>query len=131
MLIREFAETKASQVGDIIVSNRSPDMAKVLASTKNKVGIEIFGSDTPQGLKADMHRAGIEKAVVLPVAKTTENVRQINDWITSISGDGLLLFGAIHPLMEVLAEELDLLAYQGFLGVKVVPAVQHLYPDDP
>ena len=37
---------------------------KVLASTKNKVGIEVFGSGTPQGLKADMRKAGIEKARV-------------------------------------------------------------------
>ena len=104
---------------------------KVLASTKNKVGIEVFGSGTPQGLKADMRKAGIEKAVVLPVAKTPGNVRPINDWIKSLSGDGLLPFGAIHPLMEGLEEELDLLAYQGFPGVKVVPVLQRLCPDGP
>lgn len=104
---------------------------KVLASTKNMFGIEFFGPGTTKGLKEDMRRAGVEMAVVLPVAKTPLNVRPINDWINSLSGDGLLFFGAIHPLMNGLEEELDILAGQGALGVKIMPELQSLSPDDP
>src|SRR5690606_20272461 len=63
--------------------------------------------------------------------KGKEDVSRLNQWILSVSAEGLIPFGAIHPFMENLEEELDRLAACGVQGVKIMPLLQEFYPDDP
>ena len=95
--------------------------AKILPAAKKKLGITHPGTGSPEDLRVRMKSSGVDRSIVLPLAKGQDDVSSLNDWIQSITGDGLTPFGAIHPLMDGLVEELDRLATQGIRGVKIMP----------
>jgi predicted TIM-barrel fold metal-dependent hydrolase len=105
--------------------------AKIIPAAVKKLKITVPGTGSPDDLRVRMRTAGIDKSVVLPLAKEQKDVSSLNDWILSISGDDLMAFGAIHPLMENLEWELDRLKGQKVHGVKIMPLLQGIYPDDP
>jgi predicted TIM-barrel fold metal-dependent hydrolase len=105
--------------------------SKVLPAAKRKLHVEVPGTGTPQDLRGRMSAYGITKSVLLPLAKGESAVSSLNDWILSVSGNGLVPFGAVHPFMENMEEELDRLESRGIRGVKVMPLLQEFYPDDP
>jgi len=107
-----------------------PVAAKILPAAKRKLKVEVPGSGAPQDLLGHMSRSGIARSVLLPLAKGTEDVSRLNDWVLSVSGEGLIPFGAIHPFMENLEAELDRLDDCGVRGVKIMPLLQEFYPDD-
>jgi hypothetical protein len=74
--------------------------AKILPAAKKKLGITIPGTGSPEDLRVRMKSSGVDRSIVLPLAKGQDDVSSLNDWIQSITGDGLTPFGAIHPLME-------------------------------
>lgn len=78
-----------------------------------------------------MSDSEISWSVLLPLAKGREDVSSLNDWVLSVSGDDLLPFGAVHPFMENLESELDRLVACGVRGIKMMPLLQEVYPDDP
>ena len=104
---------------------------KILSAAKTKLKIEVPCTGSPQDLRFRMHNSGIDLSIVLPLAKGQEDVSSLNDWVRSVSGDGLTAFGAIHPLMDDLEDELDRLVSNGIKGVKMMPLLQMVYPDDP
>lgn len=104
---------------------------RTIAAVKKNFNIIAPESGTEMGLRASMHSAGIAKSVVLPAARLPEEIRQTNEWILSIARDGLIPFGAIHPLLEDLTEELDRLSLKRIPGVKIIPSLQKIFPDDP
>ncbi len=83
---------------------------KILSAAKRKLKVEVPGTGGPEDLRRRMSGSGIERSVVLPLAKGREDVSTLNRWVQTVSGDGLIAFGAIHPLMDGLEEELDRLA---------------------
>jgi len=108
--------------------------AKILPAAKRKLKVAVPGSGAPQDLLRMMQAAGITGSVLLPLAKGREDVSSLNDWILSVSGgksEELTAFGAVHPFMPNLETELDRLASQGIKGVKMMPLLQEVYPDDP
>jgi predicted TIM-barrel fold metal-dependent hydrolase len=105
--------------------------AKILPAAKRKLNVKVPGSGAPEDLRLRMSRAGIARSVLLPLAKGCGDVPGLNDWVSSVSGEGLIAFGAVHPLMEDLEPELDRLAAAGVRGVKMMPLLQEFYPDDP
>ena len=105
--------------------------AKILSAAKRKLNVEVPGTGGPEDLRRRMSGSGIERSVVLPLAKGREDVSTLNRWVQMVSGDGLIAFGAIHPLMDGLEEELDRLDARGVKGVKIMPLLQEVYPDDP
>ena len=107
-----------------------PVAAKILPAARRKLKVEVPGSGSPQDLKEHMSRSGIKRSVLLPLAKGREDVSSLNDWVLSVSAEGLIPFGAIHPFMENLEAELDRLAGCGIRGVKIMPLLQEFYPDD-
>ena len=84
-----------------------PVAAKILPAARRKLKVEVPGSGAPQDLLGHMSRSGIARSILLPLAKGREDVSRLNDWILSVSGEGLIPFGAIHPFMENLEAELD------------------------
>jgi predicted TIM-barrel fold metal-dependent hydrolase len=78
-----------------------------------------------------MKRSGIDRSVLLTLAKGREDVFTLNQWVQSVCGNGLIAFGAVHPFMDNLEEELDRLAACGVKGVKMMPLLQEVFPDDP
>jgi len=105
--------------------------SKVLPAAKIKLHVEVPGTGTPPDLRSRMSASGITNSVVLPLAKGRAAVSPLNDWILHVSGNGLIPFGAVHPFMENMDEELDRLAACGTRGVKIMPLLQEFYPDDP
>jgi uncharacterized protein len=105
--------------------------AKILPAAKKKLNVDVPGTGSPQDLRRHMSDSGISKSVILPLAKGKEDTSTLNDWILATSGDGLIPFGAVHPFMENLEAELDRLASRGVRGVKMMPLLQEVYPDDP
>lgn len=105
--------------------------AKILPAAEKKLKITVPCAGSPDDLRYRMKSSGISKSIVLPLARGQEDVSSLNDWIQSVSGDGLLAFGAIHPLMDGLEAELNRLKGWGVKGVKMMPLLQGFYPDDP
>jgi predicted TIM-barrel fold metal-dependent hydrolase len=104
---------------------------KILPAAKRKLKVDVPGTGAPQDLLRYMEASGIEKSVLLPLAKGIADVSSFNDWTLSVSSDGLIPFGAVHPFMENLEAELDKLALRGVRDVKMMPLLQEVYPDDP
>jgi len=105
--------------------------SKVLPAAMMKLHVEVPGTGAPQDLRGRMGASGITDSILLPLAKGESAVSPLNDWILSVSGNGLIPFGAVHPFMENMEEELDRLAACGIRGVKIMPLLQEFYPDDP
>ena len=107
--------------------------AKILPAAKRKLKVEVPGTGAPEDLRRMMQAAGVAGSVLLPLAKGKEDVCSLNDWVRSVSGEckELTAFGAVHPFMPNLEAELDRLAAWGVKGVKVMPLLQEVYPDDP
>ena len=105
--------------------------AKILPAAKKKLKVAVPGTGAPEDLRSRMKRSGIDRSVLLTLAKGRENVSTLNQWVQSVSGDGLIAFGAVHPFMENLEEELDRLSACGIRGVKMMPLLQEVFPDDP
>ncbi len=107
--------------------------AKILPAAKRKLKVEVPGTGSPEDLRRMMQAAGVAQSVLLPLAKGREDVSSLNDWILSVSRESqeLTAFGAVHPFMQNLEAELDRLAAWGVKGVKMMPLLQEVYPDDP
>ena len=106
-------------------------VSKIIPAAEKQLKITVPCTGSPEDLRLCMKGSGIDKSVVLPLARGQGDVSSLNEWIQSVSGDGLLSFGAIHPLMEGLEAELDRLKARGVKGVKMMPLLQKVYPDDP
>jgi predicted TIM-barrel fold metal-dependent hydrolase len=82
------------------------------------------GEATVAGVLAAMEAAGVEKAVVCPVATRPEQVVSINRWVTGLDRERFLPFGAMHPNFAEADEELAFLRDEGVRGVKLQPHFQ-------
>lgn len=107
--------------------------AKILPAAKRKLKVEVPGTGSPEDLCGMMQAGGVAESVLLPLAKGREDVSSLNDWVVSVFRENrkLTAFGAVHPFMENLEAELDRLAAWGIRGVKMMPLLQEVYPDDP
>ncbi len=94
-----------------------------------------FGAGTEAGLISEMRGAGVTHSVVLPVATSERQVRAINDASAEAgeraAGEGILFFGAIHPLFADFRAELARIRDLGFRGIKIHPVYQGFDLDAP
>lgn len=107
--------------------------AKILPAAKKKLKVAVPGTGSPEDLRSMMQEGGISRSVLLPLAKGCQDVSILNDWIQAAARENqeLTAFGAVHPLMDNLEEELDRLEAWEVRGVKMMPLLQQVYPDDP
>ena len=107
--------------------------AKILPAAKRKLKVAVPGTGGPHDLCRMMHEGGIFRSVLLPLAKGCHDVSGLNHWVQEAARENheLTAFGAVHPFMEGLEEELDRLEAWGVRGVKMMPLLQQVYPDDP
>ena len=90
-----------------------------------------FSDGTADGLKASMAAAGIDYAVVLPVATNPLKTASMNDLSIRMTGiDGLVYFGCIHPDTENAHAELERIVHAGLKGIKIHPVYQGVHIDD-
>jgi predicted TIM-barrel fold metal-dependent hydrolase len=82
-------------------------------------------------LERKLEEAGVEQAVVCPVATRPEQVSSINRWAASLQGGRCIPLGALHPRMEKLEEEVAWLRDHGIRGVKLQPHFQSFALEEP
>lgn len=84
-----------------------------------------FSEGTVSSLRASMAAAGIEYSVVLPVATNPAKLSSMNDAAIALNEkDGIIHFGAVHPLAENWETELVRIAEAGLKGIKIHPLYQ-------
>ena len=84
------------------------------------------------GLKTSMAHCGIAASLVLPVCTKPEQFDSVNRYASEINGkDGIYSFGGIHPDCENIEEKLEYIKSLGLKGVKLHPAYQNCFIDDP
>ncbi len=106
---------------------------RAVASLRSKSHTVSFSNGTAKGLIERDRAAGIDLAVVLPVATGPEQVTHINDKAaeTNRRFPELLSFACIHPALEDAAKELKRIKELGFKGIKIHPVYQGADIDDP
>ena len=99
--------------------------------------IYAFSDGTQEGLRRNEEKAGIDLAVIQPVATTAHAVPHINDSAIRINqnekettGTRLLSFGCIHPEYGDYQEELHRIAEAGVPGIKLHPYFHGCDMDD-
>jgi predicted TIM-barrel fold metal-dependent hydrolase len=102
-----------------------------IASLERRGTLSAFYDGTVDGLIGSMERSGVAASVVQPVATKASQVPGINDWAASISGHGVIAFGAMHPEVEDPAVEIARMASLGLRGMKLHPEYQTFAPDEP
>lgn len=109
--------------------------ASALRSMQQNSHIALFSDGTETGLAENMKRAGVDLAVVQPVATNPEKVSRINDAAIMVNehfrGNGILSFGGIHPACSYWEAELERIREAGIVGIKLHPAYDHVDIDDP
>jgi len=104
---------------------------RAIIGMQNMSHAAAFGSGTVTGLRQSMASAGIDCSVVLPVATNPAKLASMNDVSIAQNGkDGLVYFGAVHPLAENWKQELNRLASAGIRGIKIHPLYQGVDIDD-
>lgn len=106
--------------------------AAAVGKLELKAHARSHSDGTREGLLRCMKAAGIDHAVVLPVATNPLKCASMNDASRALNGlDGLTYFAAIHPDAPDWHEELGRARQLGFQGVKIHPVYQDVPIDDP
>ena len=97
-----------------------------LLSLQNSSHTLTFSDGTAKGQEERDRKAGIDLAVILPVATSRDQVRSVNDRAVELnrSTDDLISFGCIHPDMDEPEEELKRIKELGLKGIKIHPVYQ-------
>ena len=107
--------------------------ARAVASLSRKSHTAPFSDGTEEALEERCRKAGIDLAVILPVATSPEQVEHVNEraaernrsMAANAAAPGRLLsFAAIHPACEDAAAQLHKIKRMGFAGVKLHPVYQ-------
>ncbi len=95
----------------------------------------LFSDGTEEGLLRTEKEAGVDLAVVQPVATYPAQVTSINSHVLERFPRevpaGVLSFGAMHPGCEAWEEELEKLRAAGIPGIKLHAAYENIPMDDP
>lgn len=104
--------------------------ARAIAKLQLASGLPVFGDGTAIALAGLVRQAGIDRAVVQPIATRAEQTEPINRWALDIQNDRLISFGTMHPDYAGWPAEVRWLQEHGFRGVKMHPEYQDFFVDD-
>ena len=107
---------------------------RAIAKLSESAHIKNYLDGTLDSLKASMRTAGIDYAVLLPVATKPAQQEDINR-AAILTNDrfhetGIMSFGGIHPDNDNYKQILRELANHGIKGIKLHPVFQQVYFDD-
>lgn len=109
--------------------------AKAVDRLKHNSHIQPFLDGTAASLSASAKAAGIDLAVIQPVATSPKQVEGINDNALALNRTSdvthLYSFGGMHPAFEEPERELTRIAEAGLKGIKLHPVYQLADMDDP
>jgi len=107
---------------------------QTVAKLGKEAGIDPHTDGTANGLAESIKTAGIDYAVIQPVATSPHQVATINEYAykTNLSSGrkGLLSFGAIHPDSPDYKRVLRGVASLGLKGIKLHPDYQGVFFND-
>lgn len=99
--------------------------ARAIAGIQANCHSAAFTDGTDGALRRSMAEAGIDKAVLLPVATNPAKLASMNGAVLEHpEEDGLIRFGAMHPAAEDWKQQLEALAKAGVPGIKLHPVYQ-------
>ena len=107
--------------------------SKAVAGTDRFYGTVAVGTGLVEDMLQRADKTGVDRALVQSVATTPHQVGSINRFIAAEVAkhpDRLIGFGALHPLSEDTAADLDELQSLGLRGVKLHPDIQDFKIDD-
>lgn len=106
---------------------------RALAKLAANSGLGHALDGTVGALRASMRRAGIDRAVVCPIATRPHHYAGIRDWARAVraSAPELEMLVSVHPDDPHAAEHLEEAAADGFKGVKFHPYYQGFSVDEP
>ncbi len=85
-----------------------------------------------EGLKESMARNLVDISVVLSIATTAAQQKNVNDYAAYINNEGdIFAFGSVYPWAPDAIEELERIKELGLKGVKLHPDYQKFSVDDP
>lgn len=107
---------------------------RAIAKLSESAHIKYYLDGTLDSLKTSMRTAGIDYAVLLPVATRPTQQEDINR-AAILTNDrfhetGIMSFGGIHPDNDNYKQILRKLANLGIKGIKLHPVFQQVYFDD-
>jgi predicted TIM-barrel fold metal-dependent hydrolase len=95
--------------------------------TNTTPGAKAFSDGTLNGLKNSMNQAGINCAVILPIATKPTQVETINNSCKNLMSDRIVPFGTIYPKTKKFPKDIEYLANIGVKGIKMHPEYQNFY----
>ena len=123
---------------------------KAVRKLQNQCHSALFSDGTAAGLRLAETGAGVNLAVIQPVATYPEQVVPINNRVledfsvfsdlyekaektekTRKAREGLLSFAAMHPAFDGWEPELERIAAAGIPGIKLHPPYEEVNMDDP
>lgn len=107
-----------------------PLAARALSALSETSGIIPATDGTVRGLREIMHKNGISRALLLPVATKPSQQTTINNWAAETMGNGIYCCGTVHPDAENAVEEVWRIKSLGLLGVKFHSEYQFFRPDE-
>lgn len=90
-------------------------------------GVTAFTDGTCTGLLASMDRAGIKKSVICSIATRVEQFQSIIDWSQRIRSQRIIPLPSVHPDDPQLADHVNQIKNQGFIGIKMHPYYQDFF----
>lgn len=92
--------------------------------------VKAFLNGTVADLLRSMDRVGIEKSLICSIATKPAQFRPILDWSRSIRSERIIPLPSVHPKAVDLTEQLNTIAAEGFIGIKLHPYYQDFFIDD-
>jgi len=92
-------------------------------------GVAAHADGTLNGLRDSMAKAGINLAIVLPVATSSGQFPKLADWAARIARENtdIMAFGSVFPREENWRAQIDYLKSSGLKGLKLHPDFQEFY----
>lgn len=108
--------------------------ARVVDSLSKKALIHPYTDGSLDALLSSMEEAGVDYSVNLPVMTDINQVKKLNtgfiERMESLTQNGIIPFGGLHPDYEDYDKELRRLKKAGIAGIKLHPAYQGIDLDD-
>ncbi|SHF54647.1 hypothetical protein SAMN02746089_02138 [Caldanaerobius fijiensis DSM 17918] len=135
ILYAKLLERKYARLKNVIDfhAHAFPDKvaSKAVANLSKHYSLKIERKGTLKDLINSAKEGGIHHIVVHSTATNPEHVETVNNWIASITGNGIIGFGTIHPDYPFIEKELCRILKLGLKGLKLHPDFQGFYIDDP
>lgn len=102
---------------------------RAVRSVTEYTGVRSDG--TYAGLRMAMARAGVDKAVVLPVCSVPGREEKVDSFVLGLPRDGVIPFVSVHPHTHGAPDMVRAYAEAGVRGIKLHPVMQGFDLTDP